>query len=71
MYQDFVRNMQCYISGKFRGESARFKVSSVCGHVMALDFDGKYNSWEKVDPSELFQAKTIKKEANSKLNIPK
>lgn len=32
------------------GEQARFKFTSVCGHVMTLDFIGKYNSWDKVDP---------------------
>jgi DNA topoisomerase IA len=32
------------------GESARFKFTSVCGHVMSLDFIGKYNNWDKVDP---------------------
>uniref|UniRef100_H2YRK7 DNA topoisomerase n=1 Tax=Ciona savignyi TaxID=51511 RepID=H2YRK7_CIOSA len=58
-------------SGKFKGEQVRFKVTSVCGHVMSIDFEGKYNNWEKVDPSELFIAPTIKKEANPKLNIVK
>jgi len=32
------------------GETARFKFTSVCGHVMSLDFLGKYNNWDKVDP---------------------
>lgn len=31
--------------GKFRGETVLFKMTSVCGHVMSLDFVGKYNSW--------------------------
>lgn len=31
--------------GKFQGETVLFKMSSVCGHVMSLDFVGKYNSW--------------------------
>jgi DNA topoisomerase IA len=31
-------------------ETARFKFTSVCGHVMSLDFIGKYNNWDKVDP---------------------
>jgi len=25
-------------------------MTSVCGHVMNLDFIGKYNSWDRVDP---------------------
>ena len=25
-------------------------MTSVCGHVMSLDFLGKYNNWDKVDP---------------------
>ena len=32
------------------GESVRVKFTSVCGHVMSLDFLGKYNNWDKVDP---------------------
>lgn len=39
-------------NGRFppTGEQVRFKFTSVCGHVMSLDFIGKYNSWDKVDP---------------------
>ena len=39
-------------TGRFppTGEQVRFKFTSVCGHVMSLDFVGKYNSWDKVDP---------------------
>ncbi|XP_042721854.1 DNA topoisomerase 3-beta-1 [Lagopus leucura] len=59
-------------SGSFIGQSARFKMTSVCGHVMTLDFIGKYNSWDKVDPAELFsKAPTEKKEANPKLTMVK
>lgn len=37
-------------SGVFRGENVNFKMTSVCGHVMSLDFIGKYNNWDNVDP---------------------
>ncbi|KAM6954134.1 DNA topoisomerase 3-beta-1 [Aplochiton taeniatus] len=59
-------------TGTFQGQNVRFKMTSVCGHVMSLDFIGKYNNWDKVDPAELFsQAPTEKKEANPKLNMVK
>ncbi len=29
---------------------ATFKMTSVCGHVMSLDFLPKYNKWDQVDP---------------------
>ncbi|XP_035386147.1 DNA topoisomerase 3-beta-1 isoform X2 [Electrophorus electricus] len=59
-------------TGSFLGQTVRFKMTSVCGHVMSLDFIGKYNSWDKVDPAELFsKAPTEKKEANPKLSMVK
>uniref|UniRef100_A0A8C1CFJ1 DNA topoisomerase n=1 Tax=Cyprinus carpio carpio TaxID=630221 RepID=A0A8C1CFJ1_CYPCA len=59
-------------TGSFVGQNVRFKMTSVCGHVMSLDFIGKYNNWDKVDPAELFsKAPTEKKEANPKLNMVK
>ncbi|XP_074868851.1 DNA topoisomerase 3-beta-1 isoform X3 [Carettochelys insculpta] len=59
-------------TGSFVGQSAHFKMTSVCGHVMTLDFIGKYNNWDKVDPAELFsKAPTEKKEANPKLTMVK
>lgn len=45
-------------------------MTSVCGHVMSLDFTGKYNNWDKVDPVELFSCPTEKKEAMPRLRIP-
>ncbi|VDK31961.1 unnamed protein product [Taenia asiatica] len=56
-------------NGTFRGSPVRFKMTSVCGHVMVLDFVGRFNSWDAVDPIELFFAKIEKKEANPKLNM--
>nr|XP_004574244.1 DNA topoisomerase 3-beta-1 isoform X2 [Maylandia zebra] len=59
-------------TGIFQGQTVHFKMTSVCGHVMSLDFIGKYNNWDKVDPAELFsKAPTEKKEANPKLNMVK
>lgn len=58
-------------NGMFRNEMAKFKVTSVCGHVMSLDFHRMYNNWDAVDPLELFQADTLKKEATEKLHMPK
>lgn len=36
--------------GQFRNEMITFRMTSVCGHVMSLDFVGKYNNWDRVDP---------------------
>ena len=38
------------------GETVHFKFTSVCGHVMSLDFIGRYNNWDKVDPVSFFRA---------------
>merc|ERR1712071_583893 len=57
-------------NGIFKGESVQFKMTSVCGHVMSLDFIGKYNNWDSVDPVELFTCRTEKKEATPKLKMP-
>lgn len=37
-------------TGQFMSEQVRFKMTSVCGHVMNVDFLSRYNSWDKVDP---------------------
>jgi len=36
---------------------------------MSLDFLGKYNNWDKVDPAELFSAPTQNKEASPNLSM--
>jgi hypothetical protein len=54
--------------GVFRGEPATFKMTSVIGHVYSLDFPPAYSSWDRVDPLELFDAQTVKSEANPKVN---
>ncbi|KAH8877919.1 DNA topoisomerase 3-beta-1 [Schistosoma japonicum] len=65
-------NLACSIhewTGQFMSEQVRFKMTSVCGHVMNVDFLSRYNSWDKVDPAELFVAPIEKKEANPKLKM--
>ncbi|XP_033112816.1 DNA topoisomerase 3-beta-1-like [Anneissia japonica] len=57
--------------GRFQGESCKFKMTSVCGHVLGLDFQPRYNNWDRVDPVELFEAETEKKETNPNLQMPK
>lgn len=56
-------------TGPFKGSTVLFRMTSVCGHVMSLDFVGKYNSWDRVDPVELFGCPTEKKEANPKQHM--
>eukprot|EP00729_Bicosta_minor_P008419 gene8419-1733_t len=48
--------------GKFQGHDAKFKFTSVTGHVLSLDFKAEYNNWDAVKPVELFKAGVEKKE---------
>ena len=36
--------------GTFIGQAVKFKMTSVCGHVMSLDFKSMYNNWDAVEP---------------------
>lgn len=56
-------------TGQFQGQPAAFKMTSVIGHVYNLDFPAAYNSWDRVDPLELFDAETVKGEANPKVAV--
>ena len=42
--------------GVFLNKSSTIRVTSVAGHVFSVDFPPKYQSWESVDPFDLFQA---------------
>ena len=35
-------------SGNFMGFNVKYKMTSVCGHVMSLDFPSKYNNWDRI-----------------------
>ena len=38
-------------TGRFMNtNNCKFRMTSVCGHVMSLDFISKFNNWDKVDP---------------------
>ena len=37
------------------------RVTSVAGHVYNIDFPSEYQSWDSVDPAELFHAPIVKK----------
>nr|CAD2171031.1 unnamed protein product [Meloidogyne enterolobii] len=66
-------NGACSIStykGRFNNLSAIFKVTSTCGHVMGVDFPGKFNAWHRTDPAELFTCPIEHIEANPKLRMP-
>ncbi|KAK8805506.1 hypothetical protein WA158_002162 [Blastocystis sp. Blastoise] len=52
-------------SGKFQGRDANFRVTSVAGHVFNLDFAPEYQNWDTTKFVDLFEAKTIKKEATN------
>ncbi|KAI1301377.1 DNA topoisomerase 3-beta-1 [Halotydeus destructor] len=54
-----------------RDNNAQFKFTSVCGHLMSVDFPPKYNNWDNTDPRDLFEASIIRKEATPNLRLIK
>lgn len=56
--------------GSFQGRRARFRMTSVIGHVFSLDFTSEYQGWERHTPDRLFlEATTQKCESNPKAHI--
>ena len=53
--------------GTFLGQPAHFRMTSVIGHVLSIDFPPAFQSWETTDPATLFAAPTLKSEANPKV----
>lgn len=45
------------------GALCDFRVTAVTGHVLSIDFPARFQSWD-VDPSSLFDAPVVKKEAS-------
>lgn len=43
------------------------KVTSVAGHVYNVDFPSSYQSWDSVDPADLFHAPIVKKPCKSSI----
>ncbi|CAG7727511.1 unnamed protein product [Allacma fusca] len=56
--------------GSFANQRVMFRMTAVTGHVYGMDFPSKYNSWDKVDPADLFECPTVKTEANEKQKVP-
>ncbi len=57
--------------GNLFGKPTEFKVTAVAGHVFSIDFPKQYNNWDSVEPIDLFEAETLKNEANPKLYLIK
>lgn len=41
-------------TGSFQGQTVRFKMTSVCGHVMSLDFIGRWYWWKICENNSFF-----------------
>lgn len=46
--------------GKFEGRHVNYRVTSVAGHVFSTDFPEEYQSWDAVDPVDLFALPVVK-----------
>jgi len=44
-----------------RARRCDHRVTSVAGHVFSVDFPAQYQSWDAVDPAELFEAPVVRK----------
>ncbi|KAK9804028.1 hypothetical protein WJX73_004084 [Symbiochloris irregularis] len=55
--------------GRFQGRPAHFKMTSVIGHVLSIDFLPQFQNWETTHPASLFDAGTKKSEANPKAHV--
>lgn len=44
-----------------QAKNCHHRVTSVAGHVFSVDFGAEFQSWDSVDPAELFQAKIVRK----------
>ena len=52
----------------FRNERCNMSMTSVTGHMMEIDFDAQYRSWNGIRPIDLFDApitKAVKKESEN------
>lgn len=56
-----ARSCPIYVySGFFKGHKAKFRVTSVAGHVFNRDFPQGFQDW-RMDPVDLFDAPTVRK----------
>lgn len=52
--------------GRFHGVASLFRITGVCGHVFGTNFPEEWNNWRNHPPHELFQAPTVKEEADAR-----
>jgi len=45
--------------GTFQGRPADFKMTSVIGHVLSIDFPPEFQDWKTTDPATLFAAPVV------------
>lgn len=57
-----------HFQGELENQSAEFKVTSVCGHVMEIDFAISHRSWNSCSPLELFKAPIVKQVKKDEMN---
>lgn len=52
-------------TGPFQGQPGyTFRMTSVKGHVLSTDFPARFQSWDKTDPRDLFDAPVERKECS-------
>ena len=55
--------------GSFQDRPAHFRMTSVIGHVLSIDFLPQFQNWETTHPAALFDAGTKKSESNPKAGM--
>ncbi|PWA75282.1 topoisomerase 3alpha [Artemisia annua] len=54
-----------------QGQQCQMMFTSVTGHLMEIEFEGRYKKWHSCDPVQLFEAPILKHVPQDKLDIKK